>query len=74
MHSPATISGLLYAFTIITGSFVAAAPLCYNTIVVVGGNDTIAAIRDSSTTAIVGGSSPNNSKLSLISRSVVKGF
>jgi hypothetical protein len=83
MHSPATMSGLLYVFTIITGSFIAIAPLCYNTIVVVGGNGTIAiaggngtiaVIRGSSTIAIVGGSSPDNSKLSLMLTSIVKGF
>jgi hypothetical protein len=83
MHSSAIISGLLYAFTIVTESFVAATPLCHNTTVVAEGNDTAAVIRDndttavtrgSSTTAIAGDSSPNNNKLLLILTSAVKGF
>jgi hypothetical protein len=83
IHSPATISSLFYAFTIVAGSFVAVTPLCYNTTVAVGGNDTAAAARgndttaatkDSSTTATAGGSSPDNNKLLLILTSVVKGF
>ena len=74
MHSPATMSSLLYAFTIVAGSFVTVAPLCHNTIVAVGGNDTIAVIRGSSTIAIVGGSSLDNSKLLSILTRAVKGF
>ena len=38
MHSPVTMSGLLYTSTIIIGSFVAAAPLCNNTIAAAGGS------------------------------------
>jgi sugar (pentulose or hexulose) kinase len=77
------MSGLLYAFTIIAGSFVAATPLCYNTIVVAGGNDTAAAARGndttaatrgSSTTATAKGSLSDNSKLLSILTSAVKGF
>jgi hypothetical protein len=83
MHSPATISGLLYAFIIVAGSFVAATLLYYNTTVAAEGNDTAAAARDndttavtrgSSTTAIAGGSSPDNNKLLSILTSTVKGF
>jgi hypothetical protein len=38
MHSLVTMNGLLYASAIVIGSFVAAAPLCSNTIDVVGGS------------------------------------
>jgi hypothetical protein len=83
IHSPAIISGLLYVFTIVVGSFVAVTPLCYNiTVIAEGndtaaaarGNDTIAATRGSSTIATAGDSLPDNSKLLLILTSVVKGF
>ncbi len=38
MYSPVTMGGLLYASAIIMGSFVAAAPLCNNTIAATGGS------------------------------------
>jgi hypothetical protein len=77
------MSGLFYVFTIVTESFVAATPLCHNTTVAAEGNDTAAAARGNNTTAATRGSSttvttedssPDNSKLLLISTSAVKGF
>jgi len=38
MHSPVTMSGLLYASAIVVGSFVAAAPLCNSTTAAAGGS------------------------------------